>query len=87
MSPQLLVPPVERGMLTLAVAGGKLELGDRVACLRNTGKLRCTLVLLAAISQDRAGETEVLLSEAGPAISQPSHSQGCSGVRLYLTQC
>ena len=44
VSPQLLVPPVERGMLTLAVAGGNLELGDRVACLRNTGKLWCTLL-------------------------------------------
>ncbi len=41
VSPQLLVAPVERGMLTLAVAGGNLELGDRVACLRNTGKLSC----------------------------------------------
>eukprot|EP00891_Asterochloris_glomerata_P000603 jgi/Astpho2/603/Aster-x0943 len=29
VSPQLLVAPVERGMLTLAVAGGNLELGDR----------------------------------------------------------
>lgn len=37
VAPTLLLPPVERGGVLTAMAGGVFDLGDRVACLHNTG--------------------------------------------------
>jgi hypothetical protein len=44
VKPTLLLPPTEKGGVASELAGGAIDLGDRVACLKSTGQQASILV-------------------------------------------